>query len=67
VDDGGPHLQAKAGSPNVLLWVLDDTGYAQTSAYGTKSIRTPTLQRLADNGGAEQANVCHERAMLPLV
>ena len=46
----GPHRAAPAGAPNVLLWILDDTGFAQTSAYGGPSIRTPTLQRLAHGG-----------------
>ena len=38
------------GSPNVLIWVLDDTGFAQTTPYGAAGIRTPTMQRLADRG-----------------
>jgi arylsulfatase A-like enzyme len=34
----------------VLIWVLDDTGFAQTTPYGAAGIRTPTMQRLADRG-----------------
>ena len=42
-------LRAKAGAPNVLFIVLDDTGYGQLGCYGSP-IRTPNLDRLAANG-----------------
>ena len=32
------------------MQVLDDCGFAQTSPYGSTTIRTPTMQRLADRG-----------------
>lgn len=41
--------RARAGAPNVLVIVLDDTGYGQLGCYGSP-IRTPTLDGLAQNG-----------------
>ena len=38
-----------AGAPNVLLVLLDDVGFGQTSTFGGLA-NTPTLQRLADEG-----------------
>src|SRR4029434_788759 len=38
-----------AGAPNVLLILLDDVGFGQTSTFGGPAT-TPTLQRLADEG-----------------
>jgi arylsulfatase len=37
------------GAPNVLLVLLDDVGFGQTSTFGGP-VNTPTLQRLADEG-----------------
>ena len=31
-------LRAKSGAPNVLLIVLDDTGYGQLGCYGAHSL-----------------------------
>lgn len=41
--------RAKAGAPNVLFIVLDDTGFGQLGCYGSP-IRTPNLDRLAARG-----------------
>lgn len=41
--------KAAAGSPNVVLILLDDVGYGATSAFGGL-INTPTLDSLANNG-----------------
>jgi arylsulfatase len=41
--------RAPAGSPNVVLVVLDDVGFAQLGCYGS-DIDTPTFDRLAANG-----------------
>jgi arylsulfatase len=38
-----------AGAPNVLLVLLDDVGFGQTSTFGGPA-NTATLQRLADEG-----------------
>ncbi len=40
---------APAGAPNVVLIVLDDLGFAQLGSYGSQ-IRTPSIDRLAENG-----------------
>lgn len=42
-------LRAADDAPNVLLVVLDDTGYGQLGCYGSP-IRTPNLDRLAAGG-----------------
>jgi Arylsulfatase A and related enzymes len=42
-------VRARAGAPNVLFIVLDDTGFAQIGCYGAP-IRTPNIDRLAKNG-----------------
>jgi arylsulfatase A-like enzyme len=44
-----PLLSAPAGAPNILLILIDDAGYGQTSTFGAP-IPTPTLDRLAANG-----------------
>jgi arylsulfatase len=44
-----PEPQPPKGAPNVLLVVLDDTGYAQLGCYGS-DIATPTIDRLANDG-----------------
>src|SRR5215472_14376208 len=40
---------APPGAPNVLVVLLDDVGFGQTSTFGGP-VQTPTLQRLADEG-----------------
>lgn len=47
--DFPPPLRARAGSPNIVYIVLDDTGFADLGAYGSE-IHTPHLDALADNG-----------------
>src|SRR6476469_9220024 len=42
-------LQPPAGAPNVLVILLDDVGFAASSAFGGPCA-TPTAERLADNG-----------------
>ncbi len=39
----------KAGSPNVIVFLLDDTGFAQIGSFGGL-IKTPNIDRLAANG-----------------
>jgi arylsulfatase A-like enzyme len=41
---------AEAAKPNILLIVGDDLGYADLGCYGCKDIRTPNLDRLAEQG-----------------
>src|SRR4029079_9201799 len=49
--DWTPYEQpkARAGAPNVLIVLYDDTGLAAWSPFGGR-INMPTLQKLADNG-----------------
>jgi arylsulfatase A-like enzyme len=42
-------LSAPKGAPNVLLILMDDAGFGQTSAFGGM-VPTPTLEGLAANG-----------------
>jgi arylsulfatase A-like enzyme len=41
---------SEATKPNILLIVADDLGYADLGCYGCKDIRTPNLDRLAEQG-----------------
>lgn len=41
--------QARAGAPNVLVFLLDDVGFAQLGCFGA-DIRTPAFDRLAAGG-----------------
>jgi arylsulfatase A-like enzyme len=41
--------RARPGAPNVLVFLLDDVGFAQLGCYGS-DIRTPTMDRLAAGG-----------------
>src|SRR2546423_77816 len=42
-------VRAGAGTPNILYWVIDDTGFGQLAPFGGL-IEMPTLQRLVDAG-----------------
>ncbi len=45
-----PHrVSAPKGAPNIVIVLVDDLGFGTTSTFGGP-IRTPTLDRLADNG-----------------
>ena len=41
--------KARPGSPNVIVFLLDDVGFAQLGCYGS-DIRTPNMDRLAAGG-----------------
>lgn len=50
---GGMHsdeANAPTGPPNILLIVADDLGYGDLGSYGQRAIRTPNLDRLANQG-----------------
>src|SRR6478735_3666086 len=44
-----PLPRPKAGSPNVVLIILDDLGFAQLGSFGS-DIATPAMDRLAEEG-----------------
>ncbi len=42
-------LAAAPEAPNVIVWLMDDVGFAQVSAYGGM-VDTPNIDRIASNG-----------------
>lgn len=44
-----PRTAAPKGAPNILVWMLDDTGFAQLGSYGGLS-QTATIDRIAQSG-----------------
>lgn len=47
----------QAAPPNIVMIVADDLGYADLGCYGAKDIRTPSLDRMA-NEGTRFTNFC---------
>jgi arylsulfatase len=47
-EEGQPSAKPD-GPPNIVIFLLDDTGYADFGAYGSE-IKTPNIDRLAANG-----------------
>lgn len=44
------HAQPVIEKPNVILIVADDMGYGDAACYGSPAIRTPNLDRMAEEG-----------------
>ncbi len=42
--------EARALLPNIVLIVADDLGYGDVGVYGARTIRTPSIDRLAAEG-----------------
>ena len=42
--------EAKAAKPNFILIFIDDQGYGDLSSFGSKTIKSPHIDRLADEG-----------------
>lgn len=45
----GVYAQPPQKAPNVLIWLMDDVGFGQPSAFGGP-VETPTLDKLAEGG-----------------
>lgn len=39
-----------AKKPNIIFILMDDMGYSDVSCYGAKTVKTPNIDRLAENG-----------------
>jgi arylsulfatase len=52
---GFPPRPKPVGSPNVVVVLLDDTGFAQLGTFGS-DIATPTIDRLAAKGSGTTAS-----------
>ena len=58
-------VAADAQSPNVVLIMVDDLGYNDLSSYGHPEIKTPVLDRLADEGIRLTSFYCGATACTP--
>ncbi|MDA7641071.1 sulfatase [Opitutaceae bacterium] len=45
-----PSLSGAESLPNLVVFLSDDMGRAESSVYGSKEVRTPTMDMLAANG-----------------
>ncbi|MBT4223044.1 MAG: sulfatase-like hydrolase/transferase, partial [Opitutae bacterium] len=46
----GIHLQAAPKLPNIIFIMVDDMGYHDLGCYGSKTILTPNIDRMAKEG-----------------
>ena len=53
-----PAVTAPPGAPNVVIILLDDAGYGQTSTFGGL-VPTPTLEPPGDERPSVHALSCH--------
>lgn len=47
---GNSQTQKNKSKPNIIVFMADDMGYADTGFTGAKDIKTPNLDKLASNG-----------------
>ncbi|HUR56212.1 MAG TPA: sulfatase-like hydrolase/transferase, partial [Opitutaceae bacterium] len=43
-------LSLRAAAPNIVIILTDDQGYGDLGCYGSTTIRTPRIDRLAEEG-----------------
>jgi len=56
---------AFAGRPNFIVIMADDIGYGDVSAYGSKALRTPNIDRLAAEGVRFTSGYCSASTCTP--
>ncbi|MEC3907035.1 arylsulfatase [Tamlana sp. 2201CG12-4] len=49
-DNGALQSDVSNTPPNVVIFYVDDLGYADLSSYGASGVKTPNVDRLANNG-----------------
>ena len=51
--------EQKPATPNVIVILADDLGFGDVSAYGSKTIHTPNIDKLAREGVLLYQWICH--------
>lgn len=49
-DNGQASVTDHARKPNLVIFYIDDLGYGDVGSYGAVGVRTPSIDRLAENG-----------------
>ena len=58
-------VAADAETPNVIVVMADDLGYGDVSCYGATALRTPHIDRLADEGVRFTSGYCSASTCTP--
>ena len=71
----GAESAAFTGSPNIVIFYIDDLGYGDVASYGATGVDTPNIDRLAEGGmrfdravvfhGKDPAATCHAARCWP--
>ncbi len=56
---------AAADKPNIIVIIADDLGYGDLSCYGAKSVQTPAIDRLAQEGVRFTSGYCTASTCTP--
>ncbi|WP_143873379.1 sulfatase-like hydrolase/transferase [Catenovulum sediminis] len=48
--ENSTQFDTKTEKPNIVIFYVDDLGYADLSSYGAIGVKTPNVDRLAENG-----------------
>ena len=58
-------MRAAPRRPNIIYMYADDLGYGDVSCYGATRVRTPNIDRLAEQGGASPMRIRHRPPVRP--